>query len=97
MALFLSPINNDSSATQTPKVFLTVPAHVKMSRIWMFAMLKDRPTPAEREHITVCEPCGRAFRAALGVSSFGKGLRDPQPQVSEAPTRPDEDAPKAVA
>jgi hypothetical protein len=96
MALFLSPLSDNESAIQAPKISLAGPTHVKMSRIWMFAMLKDRPTLAEKAHITVCEPCGSTFRAALGISSF-KGLKDQQLRATDPPSSPGKDVPRAVA
>jgi hypothetical protein len=96
MALFLSPLSDYQSAIQAPKISLAGPTHLKMSRIWMFAMFKDRPTLAEKAHITVCESCGSTFRAARGISSF-KSLKDQQPRATEPPSSPGEDVPRAVA
>jgi hypothetical protein len=97
MPLFLSHLTDDDSAKKTAKISLAASPHVKMYRIWMFAMLKDRPTAAERQHIGECDACGGAFRASLGVSSFGKGPKDQPPDVSEPPASPGKDIPKAVA
>jgi hypothetical protein len=97
MAFSLSPLSDNDSAIPVPKISLAGPAHVKMSRIWMFAMLKDWPTLTERAHIAACEPCESAFKAAIGVSSFGKGSKEQQPQGTEPPSRPAKDVPKAVA
>jgi hypothetical protein len=97
MALFFSFSNDAESARQTAKISLAGSAHVKMSRIWMFAMLKDHPTAAERDHITLCEPCGKAFRASLGVSNFGQGPKDQRPRASEPAASHGKDIPKAVA
>jgi hypothetical protein len=95
MAFFLSPLTDNDSVTPTAK--FSLPMHMKMYRIWMFAMLKDRPSPAETAHIKACQACGQAFRAALGVSSFGKKSMDQQPRVSQPPANSGNDAPKAVA
>jgi hypothetical protein len=97
MAFIFSPLTDDESTPKTPKISLAGAAHIKMYRIWMFAMLKDQPNRTEREHITECEPCGRAFGAALGVSSFGKASKGQQPPANETPVSSDRDEPKAVA
>jgi hypothetical protein len=96
MALFLSPFSENVSS-QGPKISLAGPTHLKMPRIWTFAMLKDRPTLAENAHMTVCESCRSTFSAALGISSFGKGSKDQQPRAAEPPSSPGKDVPKAVA
>jgi len=97
MAAFLSPLSDKDSAIQTPRISLGGVAHVKMSRLWMFAMLKDRPTLAEREHIRVCATCEGAFRAALGISSFSKRSTNQHLQVTEQPSGASKEVPKAVA
>ena len=96
MPLFMTCLE-DETLRQTVKISLARREHLKMYRIWMFAMLKDHPTAAEREHITRCEACGDAFRASLGVSSFGKGPKAEPLQISEPVTSDDQDTPKAVA
>jgi hypothetical protein len=96
MALFLSPVN-DESRGQTEKISLAGSVHVKMYRVWMFALLKDHPTAAERDHITGCDPCGNAYRASLGISSFVKRPKDQEPRANEPPASSGKDVPKAVA
>jgi hypothetical protein len=95
MAFFLSPLSDHETAAPTAK--FSLPTHVKMHRMWMFAMLKDSPSPAETVHIMSCETCGQAFRAAHGVSGFGKSSVDQQRQVNPPPTSSGNDVPKAVA
>jgi len=98
MPLFLSSFSDDDSVKQAVKISLAGSAHVKMYRIWMFAMLKDLPAAVEREHIAECDACGRAFRASLGVSSFSKGQKkDQPPDTNEPPAASGTDIPKAVA
>jgi len=97
MPLFMTCLEDDVISRQTVKISLARREHIKMYRIWMFATLKDRPTAAEREHITRCEVCGDAFRASLGVSSFGRGPQAEPLETSEPATTDDKDTPKAVA
>jgi hypothetical protein len=74
MSLFLSAATDTES--ETARFSLASEAHIKIYRIWMFAMSKDHPTSVERRHISSCRGCGDAFRLASGVSGFSDQLNE---------------------
>ena len=73
MALFLS-CTRDEFAGNTRKFSLLPEDHIETYRLWMFALLRDRPNRSESAHIDACEQCGTVFNASLGVTT----LRGPE-------------------
>jgi hypothetical protein len=88
MALYFSALDDDFGDDR-PHFSLSRTFHLKTYRIWMFALMKDQPNATERDHIVNCDPCGRAFRSALGISGYthaAKPKREedkPQPETGE--------------
>jgi hypothetical protein len=71
MALFLSSARNEASENSC-KISLLAERHIESYRIWMFALLRDRPTLSERVHMGACEQCGSAFNASIGVTTLDR-------------------------
>ena len=95
MSLFLSA-SLSGSETGTTRFSLVSEAHIKIYRIWMFAMSKDRPTSAERQHISACVQCGDAFRLAFDVSGFSGQLNELRRASTDSSARERTDAHRAA-
>ena len=88
MALFLS-CTRDELAENTGKFSLLPEDHIETYRIWMFALLRDRPTRSESAHINVCEQCGSVFNASLGVNTLRGPENDTVPSTGGVPRKGD--------
>ncbi|HET9218479.1 MAG TPA: hypothetical protein VFR18_15960 [Terriglobia bacterium] len=80
MALFLSS-TRDEFVGNTRKFSLFPQDHLETYRIWMFALLRDRPTRSESTHMNVCEQCGSVFNASLGVTTLREPEKDTVPST----------------